>query len=60
MSCVNLLGKTSLYLFFSSAPGGTSAMVTILEGTIYKNGSSNLFGCTVIISQRIQRADVKD
>ena len=31
----SLLGSTSLYLFFSSAPGGTSAMVTMLEGMVY-------------------------
>ncbi len=28
----DLLGRTSLYLFFSSAPGGTSDIVVILEG----------------------------
>ena len=30
----SLLGSTSLYLFFSSAPGGTSAMVTMFEGMV--------------------------
>lgn len=34
---VFLLGSTSLYLFFSSAPGGTSAMLTMLDGIVYNN-----------------------
>ena len=45
MCSVYLLGKTSLYLFLSSAPGGTSAIVTMFEGMDCTEKKENIFKC---------------
>ncbi len=38
---LGLLGSTSLYLFLSSAPGGTSVMFTMLDGMDWKQKNND-------------------